>query len=334
MNNVQMLDSPARFGRVAVLMGGTSGERAVSLKSGSAVLAALQRRGIDAVGMDVGHDVLTLLAQGKFDRVFIALHGRGGEDGTLQGGLEMLGLPYTGSGVLGSALGMDKCRTKQLWAGIGLPTPAFQVLTADTDWDRVVSELGLPLAVKPSREGSSLGVTRVNDPSALAHAYASAAALDSEVIAERWIVGQEYTVALLGDTALPVIGLEAAQDFYDYHAKYEANDTIYRLPCGLSATEEAAMQQLAARAFRAVGCHSWGRVDIMRDATGAPWLLEVNTVPGMTDHSLVPMAAQAAGISFDELVVRILAMTETVPWTGSGVADVSATGVSAGGMRA
>ncbi|CAK0779498.1 D-alanine--D-alanine ligase B [Gammaproteobacteria bacterium] len=294
------------LGRVAVLMGGESGERAVSLKSGGAVLAALLRRGVDAVGIDVGRDVLEKLAQGNFDRVFIALHGRGGEDGTLQGALEMLRLPYTGSGVLGSALGMDKCRAKQLWSGVGLPTPAFRVLTAETDLAGVVAELGLPLAVKPSREGSSLGVTRVDDPAALAAAYAKAVALDPEVIAERWIVGREYTVGLLGEVALPVIELEAARGFYDYHAKYEANDTVYRLPCGLPEAEEAVLQHLAVRAFAALGCGGWGRVDIMRDAAGAPWLLEVNTAPGMTDHSLVPMAARAAGIDFDELVIRIL----------------------------
>ncbi len=308
----------ARFGRVAVLMGGSSGERLVSLKSGGAVLAALQRSGIDAVGIDAGRDVLAQLAGGDFDRVFIALHGRGGEDGTLQGGLEMLGLPYTGSGVLGSALGMDKCRTKQLWAGLGLPTPAFRVLTADTDLGQVIADLGLPLAVKPSREGSSLGVTRVNESADLAAAYAKAASLDSEVIAERWIIGREYTVSLLGGVALPVIGLEAAQEFYDYHAKYEANDTVYSVPCGLSAPEEAELQRLAVRAFAALGCSGWGRVDIMRDTAGVPWLLEVNTVPGMTDHSLVPMAALAAGIRFDELVVRILEATCSLPADGGG----------------
>ncbi len=306
MKNLVPLVTDHPFGRVAVLMGGTSGERAVSLKSGAAVLAALQRRGVDAVGMDVGGNVLAQLLPERFDRVFIALHGRGGEDGTLQGGLDLIGLPYTGSGVLGSALGMDKGRTKQLWAGVGLPTPAFQVLTETTDLRQVVATLGLPLAIKPSREGSSLGITRVNESAALAAAYAKAAALDAEVIAERWIVGQEYTVGILNGVALPVIGLEAARDFYDYHAKYEADDTVYRLPCGLSAEDETAVQQLALRAFASLGCRGWGRIDVMRDAKGAFWLLEVNTVPGMTDHSLVPMAARAAGIDFDALVVRIL----------------------------
>jgi len=306
MSILQSTTSDLGLGRVAVLMGGESGERAISLKSGGAVLAALLRRKIDAVGIDVGRNILDQLIRGDFDRVFIALHGRGGEDGTLQGALDLLKLPYTGSGVLGSALGMDKCRTKQLWTGIGLPTPAFRVLTAETDLDGVVAELGLPLAVKPSREGSSLGVTRVDDPTALAAAYTQAAILDPEVIAERWIVGREYTVGLLGEMALPVIELEVARGFYDYHAKYEANDTIYRLPCGLSEAEEVILQRLAVRAFSSLGCGGWGRVDIMRDAAGAPWLLEVNTSPGMTDHSLVPMAAHAVGIDFDELVVRIL----------------------------
>jgi D-alanine-D-alanine ligase len=203
---------------------------------------------------------------------------------------------------------MDKCRTKQLWAGVGLPTPGFRVLTATTDLEEVVATLGLPLAVKPAREGSSIGVTRVDQPAALAVAYAKAAALDPEVITERWITGQEYTVGLLGEMALPVIELQPAQGFYDYHAKYEANDTVYRVPCGLPEEEELVLQRLAVRAFAALGCGGWGRVDIMRDAAGAPWLLEVNTAPGMTGHSLVPMAAQAAGIEFDELVIRILEM--------------------------
>jgi D-alanine-D-alanine ligase len=306
MTKSQSITSNPHLGRIAVLMGGESAERAISIKSGEAVLAALLRRGVDAVGIDVGHDVLEKLAHEHFDRVFIALHGRGGEDGTLQGGLEMLGLPYTGSGVLGSALGMDKYRAKQLWAGVGLPTPAFRILTPGTDFDGVIAELGLPLAVKPSREGSSIGITRVDQATALAEAYAKAAVLDPEVIAERWIIGREYTVGLLGKIALPVIELEVTHGFYDYHAKYEANDTVYRVPCGLSKEKEAALQCLAVRAFAALGCGGWGRVDIMCDAEGSPWLLEVNTSPGMTDHSLVPMAARAAGIEFDELVIRII----------------------------
>lgn len=309
MLNSQATMSGSHLGRVAVLMGGESAERAISIKSGEAVLAALLRRGVDAVGIDAGRDVLEKLTRGNFDRAFIALHGRGGEDGTLQGGLEILGLPYTGSGVLGSALGMDKYRAKQLWAGMGFPTPAFRILTAETDFDGVVEELGLPLAVKPSREGSSIGITRVDQPTALATAYAKAAILDPEVIAERWIVGREYTVGLLGEMALPVIELEVAHGFYDYHAKYEANDTIYRVPCGLSKEKEVTLQRLAVRAFAALGCGGWGRVDIMCDVAGSPWLLEVNTAPGMTDHSLVPMAARAAGLEFDELVIRILEMT-------------------------
>jgi len=299
----------SRFGRVVVLMGGTSGEREVSLKSGSAVLAALLRKGVNAVGLDAGADLLDRLSQEKFDRAFITLHGRGGEDGTVQGVLELLGLPYTGSGLLGSALGMDKCRTKQLWAGVGLPTPAFQILSPETNLESVAQSLGFPLAVKPSREGSSLGVARVDSLSELASAYAYAASLDPEVVAERWIVGSEYTVGILGKEVLPVIRLQPARGFYDYHAKYEADDTLYRLPCGLSAADEAAMQALALRAFTSLACSGWGRVDLMQDAEGNAWLLEVNTSPGMTDHSLVPMAARAAGIDFDSLVLRILEAT-------------------------
>ena len=293
-----------------MLLGGNSGEREVSLRSGGAVAAALQRSGWQVETLDYQPTLAgcTALMQriGKDKPIFIALHGRGGEDGTLQGLLDTLGVTYTGSGVLGSALGMDKCRTKQLWLGVGLPTPAFRILTPDTDFDAVIQELGLPLAVKPSREGSSLGVTRVVSGAALREAYTRAAALDPEVIAEQWITGREYTVALLGDRPLPVIGLEVPGGFYDYHAKYQANDTIYRVPCGLSADEEQAMQALAQQAFKALGCGGWGRVDVMVDGAGHPWLLEVNTAPGMTDHSLVPMAARAAGIAFEELVVRIL----------------------------
>jgi len=297
------------WGRVAVLMGGNSAERPISLKSGNAVLAALLRRGVDAFGIDVGADVLERLIQEKANRVFIALHGRGGEDGTIQGALEILNLPYTGSGVLGSALGMDKCRAKQLWDGIGLPTPPFRVLAPTTNWEQVAAELGLPLAVKPVREGSSLGITRVDDAGALREAYVTARAFDHVVIAERWIIGREYTVGILGDMPLPVIELRTTRDFYDYYAKYEANDTRYHIPCGLTTAEETQLQEVALQAFTILGCGGWGRVDIMRDHDGAPWLLEVNTAPGMTDHSLVPMAARALGIDFDELVMRILAAT-------------------------
>ncbi len=297
------------FGKVAVLMGGLSAERAVSLKSGATVLAALRSRGVDAHGVDVGRDIVSVLQAGDFERVFIALHGRGGEDGVIQGLLESLGLPYTGSGVLGSALSMDKIRSKQVWLAAGLPTSAFARLDEHSNWVAVASELGLPLAVKPVREGSSLGIARVTGVDGIEPAWRAAAAFDALVMAEPWIAGDEYTVAVLAGEALPVIRLQAPGDFYDYAAKYEAEDTGYHCPCGLAVDDEAALQALALQAFVALDGRGWGRVDIMRDREGRAWLLENNTVPGLTDHSLVPMAAQAAGIGFDELVWRILAQT-------------------------
>lgn len=296
-----------QFGKVAVLMGGVAAEREVSLRSGAAVLQALLRRGVDAHGIDVrGPQALRELEQGGFDRVFIALHGRGGEDGVMQGALETLGLPYTGSGVLGSALGMDKLRTKQLWLGAGLPTAEFALLDAGTDFEAVVARLGLPLMVKPAREGSSIGMTKVTRAEQLPEAWKQAARYDQEVLAERWIHGAEYTAAVLRGEPLPLIRLETPRDFYDYEAKYHADNTRYICPCGLDAARERELQALALRAFEAVGASGWGRVDLMIEQDGRPWLLEVNTVPGMTDHSLVPMAARAAGIDFDELVWRIL----------------------------
>jgi D-alanine-D-alanine ligase len=296
----------ARFGKVAVLMGGRSAEREVSLKSGAAVLAALTRRGVDAHGIDAGPDVLNVLAQGAFDRVFIALHGRGGEDGVIQGALETLGLPYTGSGVLASALGMDKLRTKRVWQGADLPTPGYALLDEGSDWRGVVEQLGLPLVVKPIREGSSIGVTKVSQAKELEPAWREARRFDPEVIAEAWIEGDELTVAVLGGEALPTIRLETPRTFYDYAAKYEVDSTHYHCPAGLDEAEEAAVRALALEAFRAVDASGWGRVDLFRDRDGGLWLIEVNTVPGMTDHSLVPMAAKAAGMDFDELVWRIL----------------------------
>lgn len=297
---------PAVFGKVAVLMGGLSAERPVSLKSGAAVLAALRQRGVDARGIDVGHDVLAQLTAGGFARVFIVLHGRGGEDGVIQGALEMLGLPYTGSGVLASALGMDKLRTKRVWLGAGLPTPAFEELNADTDFAAVAARLGLPLMVKPAHEGSSIGLTKVMRAEELEAAWREAAGYDREVFAESWVSGSEYTVAILGEAVLPPIRLETPRGFYDYEAKYHADDTRYLCPCGLAPQAEARLKALALAAFRAVGAVGWGRVDVMADAAGEFWPIEVNTVPGMTDHSLVPMAARQAGIDFPELVWRIL----------------------------
>ena len=301
------MTTAAEFGKVAVLMGGLSAERAVSLKSGAAVLEALQRQGVDAQGIDVGQDITQVLLAGNFDRVFIALHGRGGEDGVIQGLLETLGLPYTGSGVLGSALSMDKIRSKQIWRAAKLSTPPFLLLPPESHWGQVAAEIGLPVAVKPAREGSSLGTTRVEQASDLEAAWREAQRFDAEVLAEQWIEGAEYTVAILDGEALPVIRLETPRSFYDYQAKYEAMDTRYHCPCGLDAEAEQRLQTLALRAFKALGASGWGRVDIMLDAEGRPWLLENNTVPGLTDHSLVPMAAKAAGMDFDALVLRILA---------------------------
>ncbi|MFO1391281.1 MAG: D-alanine--D-alanine ligase [Agitococcus sp.] len=297
------------FGRVAVLFGGTSAEREISLKSGQAVLQALQQAGVNAQAFDPAEQNIGDIK--AYDRAFIVLHGRGGEDGTMQGALELLGVPYTGSGVLASALGMDKTRTKQLWLGCGLPTPAYARLTANTDFAQVIAELGLPLMVKPAHEGSSIGMRKVEKAEDLQPAYEFAAKYDSEIIAEKWVTGKEYTIVILGDKALPIIRLQPHQShgFYDFEAKYNANDTQYLCPCGLSDEDEQALQALAVRAFNMVGATGWGRIDAMRDEQGNFWLLEVNTVPGMTDHSLVPMAAKAAGLSFEQLVLTILAQT-------------------------
>ncbi|WP_205422351.1 MULTISPECIES: D-alanine--D-alanine ligase [Marinobacter] len=294
------------LGRVAVFMGGDSAEREVSLKSGKAVLAALVSAGVDAYAVDVRGCLLRTVDSPEFDRVFIALHGRGGEDGTLQAILSQAGIPYTGSEMLASALAMDKLRTKYVFEGCGLPTPKFRTMSDVAQADQIIGELRAPLSVKPSREGSSIGIRKVYTAAELAEAYEAAAALDSLVLVEEWIEGPEFTVSLLQDQALPAIGLSTDHVFYDYDAKYLADDTRYRIPCGLAPEDEVRLQHLALDAFRVVGCRTWGRVDIMQDSDGKFWLLEVNTVPGMTDHSLVPMAAKAAGISFEELVVRIL----------------------------
>lgn len=294
------------LGRVAVFMGGNSAEREVSLKSGKAVLAALVSAGVDAYAVDVQGCLLRTVDNPEFDRVFIALHGRGGEDGTLQAILSQAGIPYTGSEMLASALAMDKLRTKYVFEGRGLPTPKFRTMSDVAQAGQIIGELRVPLSVKPSREGSSIGIRKVHTAVELAEAYEAAAALDNLVLVEEWIEGPEYTVSLLQDQALPAIGLSTDHVFYDYDAKYLADDTRYRIPCGLAPEDEVRLQHLALDAFRVVGCRTWGRVDIMQDSDGNFWLLEVNTVPGMTDHSLVPMAAKAAGISFEELVVRIL----------------------------
>jgi len=294
------------FGRVAVMFGGSSSEREISLKSGHACLAALLKRGVDAHGFDPLEKPLAELVQRKFDRVFIALHGPGGEDGTLQGALEFLGMPYTGSGVMGSAIGMDKLRTKRLSQAVGIPTTDYMVLRSPADLDTCLERLGLPLIVKPATQGSSVGMTKVEKAEQLLGAYQAAALLEPGVFAEPWITGGEYTVAVLQGRALPSIRIETPATFYDYQAKYFRNDTKYFCPSGLSAEAEKHLASLSLATFAAVGAEGWGRADFMMDKTGRPFLLEINTVPGMTDHSLVPMAARALEISFEQLVWQVL----------------------------
>ncbi len=296
----------SNFGKVAVLMGGRSAEREISLKSGGMVLAGLQRKGVDAHAFDPRDQGLEQLIAQQFKRVFIALHGRFGEDGTVQGALEYLGIPYTGSGVMASALAMDKWRTKLVWQAAGISTPAYEMLHADSDWPAVVQRLGLPLVVKPAREGSSIGISKASSVEKLEAAYALAREHDDSVLAEQFIEGRELTAAILDDEALPLIRIEAPQGNYDYHNKYFGNATKYHCPSGLPDALEHAIQAQALAAFRVIGCRGCGRLDLMLDAHGKAWFLEVNTIPGMTDHSLVPMAARARGISFDDLVVKLL----------------------------
>ena len=297
----------ASFGKVAVLFGGRSAERAVSLKSGAMVLGALRAKGVDAHAFDPRDRGLDALIAEAFERVFIALHGRYGEDGTIQGALELLGIPYTGSGVLASALAMDKWRTKLVWQAAGVSTPRYELLAASADFGAVASRLGLPIMVKPANEGSSIGMTKVKRAADLEEAYALAANYDPLVIAEQFIDGVELTGGILGREALPLIRLETPRDFYDYDAKYVSDDTRYILPCGLPEEAERAVRAAGVRAFDVLGCRGWGRVDLMLDRAGTPYFLEVNTSPGMTDHSLVPMAARHAGIPFEDLCLRILA---------------------------
>ena len=295
-----------QLGRVGVLLGGTSSEREISLQSGAAVLAALEEAGIEHVSIDVGANAIADIQAAKIDRAFLALHGAGGEDGRIQAVLEYLNIPFTGSGVQASALAMDKLRTKQLWRGVSLSTPDFAVLNAANDWKKVLADLGGEVMVKPAHEGSSIGMARVKTAQDLAEAFQNAAKYDGSVIAERLIVGSEFTVAILDGEALPPIKLETDHTFYDFNAKYIANDTRYICPCGLDVEKEAELKQLALDAFDAVGCEGWGRVDVMADKAMNFYLLEVNTLPGMTSHSLVPMAAKARGLRFSELVLTIL----------------------------
>lgn len=310
MTSAAEIINTEQFGKVAVLMGGWSAERTISLQSGQAVLDALIRQNIDAFGIDVNkHTLFKQLTTHDIDRVFIALHGKGGEDGVIQSVLEVLEIPYTGSGVLASALAMDKLRSKQIFEGVSLPIPGYMIMDEKTDPQSVIAQLGLPLIVKPTLEGSSLGMSKVETEDTLQQAYVTAQPYAGDVLVEQWITGKEYTVSIVGDDALPVIWLETPHSFYDYSAKYQAGDTQYHCPCGLSEEEEGRLQRLALAAFNLLGTKGWGRVDLMCDETGKAWIIEVNTVPGMTDHSLVPMAAKGNGWSFDELVVAILTTT-------------------------
>jgi len=299
------------FGRVGVLYGGRSAEREISLLSGAGVCKALREEGVDAHLFDTGTLSLARLAEERFERVFIALHGRYGEDGTIQGALELLDIPYTGSGPLASSLAMDKIATKRLWLQHGLPTPGFAVLDCEADPASLVDDLGLPLIIKPPHEGSTLGVTRVDRASQLREAQALACQFDDEVLAEQFILGRELTVAILGSgadaRALPVIEIVAPQGNYDYEHKYVSNETRYICPAELDSALARRVQALSEQAYRALGCEGWGRADLMLDGEGRPWLLEMNTSPGMTSHSLVPMGAKAAGMSYGQLCVAILA---------------------------
>lgn len=317
----QQVTDPARFGKVAVLLGGSSSEREISLLTGEAVHQALLRKGVNAHRLDPAEDFPGNLLRGGFDRAWIALHGRGGEDGTMQGLLSCLGLPFTGSGVLGSAIAMDKLRSKRLLGAVGVPTPAFRVLRGERDFGPAIADLGLPLIIKPACEGSSIGMSKVQRASDLPHAWAAAARFGGEVFAEEWVPGAEYTAAILHGRVLPLIRIEARAVFYDYQAKYFSDDTRYLCPCGLAPRTEQRFAAVAEAAFDAVAAGGWGRVDIMVGADGEPKVLEINTVPGMTSHSLVPMAAAAAGIGFDELVWKIL--ETSFPAAGRAGGDVA-----------
>ncbi|MCL6230743.1 MULTISPECIES: D-alanine--D-alanine ligase [Acinetobacter] len=305
------MSNASKFGKVAVLLGGKSAEREVSLDSGKAVLEALVHSGVNAEAFDPQQRSVTELV--AYDRAFIVLHGRGGEDGQIQGTLEWLNIPYTGTGVQGSAIGMDKVKTKQVWQGSELPTAPYRIVSKDSDLQEIVDSIGLPFIIKPVHEGSSIGMSKVEKIEDFATAIAKATQHDAVVMAEKWITGREFTIVILNGQALPVIRLEPPADvaFYDYEAKYNRNDVQYGIPCGLTEDEEKRLQALSLRAFQAVGASGWGRIDAMQDAEGNFWLLEVNTVPGMTSHSLVPKAANAVGYSFEDLCVAILEQTLT-----------------------
>jgi D-alanine-D-alanine ligase len=296
----------AQFGKVAVLFGGSSAERDVSLMSGTAVLAALQGAGVDAHAFDPAERDLHILKEEGFERVFIALHGRGGEDGTVQGALELMGIPYTGSGVMASAISMDKWRTKMVWLAAGLPTPRYAILDADTDWAAVAADLGLPIFVKPAHEGSSMGATKVVDADQLEAAWVLAARYDSLVIAEEFVSGQELTAPFLEHRVLPLVRIVAPDGNYDYQNKYFTDVTRYDCPCGLPEAQEQALQALVMKSARVLGCRGWGRADLILTEDGKPYLLEMNTSPGMTSHSLVPMSARVAGLSFEALCLELL----------------------------
>lgn len=299
--------SATELGKIVVLMGGNSAERPISLNSGNAVFQALKQAGQDVTAIDIQGHAIAQLTDAEFDIAFIALHGRGGEDGTIQGVLEWLDKPYTGSGVMASALAMDKWRTKLIWQAADLPTPKAVLLNDQCDWQATIELLNHNAIVKPAREGSSIGMRRVHTAEELKQSFEFASRYDAMVLAEQWVSGAEFTVAIVGDNALPAIQLKTSHEFYDYEAKYQANDTQYLLPCGLTEEKETELQQLALKAFDILGCEGWGRIDVMQNGeTGEFWLLEANTSPGMTDHSLVPMAAKATGLSFADLVIQLL----------------------------
>ncbi|MGB9150141.1 MAG: D-alanine--D-alanine ligase [Burkholderiales bacterium] len=301
-----MKTSTYNLGKVAVLLGGTSAEREISLLSGNAVLKALQAKGVDAHAFDPKLRSVFDLPREKFQRAMISLHGRPGEDGTIQGALELMGIPYTGSGVMASALAMDKWRTKLVWQASGIPTPKCMLLTADSDWKKVIDTLGLPLMVKPAHEGSSIGITKVNTPGELQAAYTLAAKLDPLVLAEEFVAGLELTAAILGADALPLVRIEAPEGKYDYQNKYFTDEVKYHCPAGVRAETETQIRAVAQQAFQVLGCRGWGRADVMLRPDGSFSFLEMNTSPGMTGHSLVPMAAKQAGLSFEDLCLRIL----------------------------